>query len=82
MRGRVLLFIVQLVLLLPLCAPAFADLSSAERALRNKDFVTAIKELRAFAEQGDTTAQTHLADIYYFGHGAPQDYSEAAKWYG
>src|SRR5271166_5665373 len=39
-----------------------------------------VKSTRELAEKGYAGAQTHLAHMYYFGHGAPQDYAEARKW--
>jgi TPR repeat protein len=33
------------------------------------------------AEQGDVRAQDHLASMYYYGRGVPQDYTEAVRWY-
>ena len=37
--------------------------------------------LKALAEQGDAKAQYKLGTMYYFGHGVPQDYWEAVRWY-
>lgn len=34
------------------------------------------------AQQGDVDAQFNLAVAFYEGNGVPQDYLEAAKWYG
>ena len=33
------------------------------------------------AEQGDAKAQYELGEDYYFGNSAPQDYTEALKWF-
>ena len=36
---------------------------------------------RVSAEQGDAKAEFRLGDIYYYGQGVTQDYSEALHWY-
>ena len=38
-------------------------------------------KLQAKAEAGDAVAQNNLGWIYTNGHGTPQDYKEAAKWF-
>ena len=40
-----------------------------------------LAEIQKFAELGIDEAQTVLATMYAYGHGAPQDYSKAAYWY-
>ena len=37
--------------------------------------------IRKSAEEGDAAAQDHLGHMYERGQGAPQDYSEAVRWY-
>ncbi len=39
------------------------------------------ESLRAGAEKGDVAAQFNLALAYSQGHGVPQDYAEAVRWY-
>lgn len=41
-----------------------------------------LKKLIESARQGDITAQYNLGVIYFEGKDAPQNYLEAAKWYG
>lgn len=36
---------------------------------------------RPLADQGVTAAQNNLGVLYENGHGVPQNYAEAAKWY-
>ncbi|HYG35341.1 MAG TPA: SEL1-like repeat protein [Clostridia bacterium] len=36
---------------------------------------------RAVAERGDAKLQCCLAEFYHHGHGVPQNYSEALRWY-
>jgi hypothetical protein len=38
--------------------------------------------LKAKAEQGDAQAQTRLGKAFAQGEGVPQDYKQAARWYG
>ena len=37
--------------------------------------------IRRSAEEGDAVAQDHLGHMYEGGHGVPQDYAEAIRWY-
>ena len=41
-----------------------------------------LKKLLEAAQGGDVTAQYNLGVMYFEGQDAPQDYLEAAKWYG
>jgi hypothetical protein len=41
----------------------------------------AVELLVRLAEKGDAEAQHHLGEWYRTGHGVPQDYAEAVKWY-
>ncbi len=45
------------------------------------DYVTAHREWKPLAEQGDVGVQYLLGEFYFDGLGVPQDYKEAAKWY-
>ena len=40
-----------------------------------------INHLEEAAAQGNVDAQVDLGYKYYYGHGVPQDYGEALKWY-
>lgn len=67
---------------------AFAGLVEAEAptakgqaAYQRGDYVTAFKEWRKLAEEGNAFAQNNLAVMYDEGTGAPKDHEEAAKWY-
>jgi TPR repeat protein len=42
---------------------------------------TSLSDLRNSAESGKAVDQFTLGNLYHDGHGAPQDYEEAAKWY-
>ena len=50
-------------------------------AYKRKDFGTAFKELRPFAEQGDAVAQKNLGLMYTHGSDVPKDYKLAVKWF-
>lgn len=41
-----------------------------------------LKKLTEDAQNGDVNAQYNLGVLYFEGKDAPQDYMEAAKWYG
>lgn len=41
-----------------------------------------LKQLKESAQAGDVNAQYNLGVLYFEGKDAPQDYMEAAKWYG
>ena len=60
---------------------AKADFQAGLDAINAKDFVTAIKELRPEAEQGNVDAQYMLGVLYDSGEGVLEDDVEAVKWY-
>ncbi len=62
-------------------APAWADFEAGAEAHDRGDYVTALKEWRPLAEQGDAKAQVNLGWMYLNGHGIPQDDKEAMLWY-
>jgi TPR repeat protein len=57
------------------------DFDKGLRAAQSGDFVTALKEWTALAEQGDASAQYNLGQMYDKGQGVIQDYKEAMKWF-
>ncbi len=57
------------------------DLEIALKALERDDYEAALKGLYPLAEQGDATAQFHLAGMYGLGQGVAQDYVCAYMWY-
>lgn len=56
-------------------------LSTAEKALKEKDYVTAFKLFKPLAEQGNSEAQANLGLMYELGRGVNKDFVEAFKWY-
>ena len=50
-------------------------------AYQKGDYVTAAKEWRPLADEGDAPTQYNLGLMYLDGHGVAQDYAEAAKWF-
>ncbi len=57
-----------------------ADLKSAERAYKKKDYATAFKEFAPAAKQGNAEAEVYLGRMYLLGQGVPKDGEEAIKW--
>ncbi|MCB1743608.1 MAG: SEL1-like repeat protein [Gammaproteobacteria bacterium] len=60
---------------------AAADLDAGVRAYQTGDHVTALREFREAAEQGNALAQSNLGVIYGLGLGVPEDAVESAKWH-
>ena len=58
-----------------------ADFQKGLDAALKGDFVTALKEWRPLAEQGDADAQFNLGQMYSNGRGVIQDYKSALKWW-
>jgi TPR repeat protein len=75
------------ILLLPVisillfCAPVFADFAKGLDAVQKGDFVTALKEWKPLAEQGNSTVHHNLGWMYSNGHGVTQNYKTAVKYY-
>lgn len=55
---------------------------AAEAAHELSDFATTLPLLKPLADQGYAQAQKLLGYMYEFGQGVPQDYFQAADWYG
>jgi len=78
MKTRMVLLV---VLMLFVSTPVRADLKQGMSAYDRGDYVTAFKELKAAAEQGDAEAQMMLGILYAEGEGTLQNYVEAHKWF-
>ncbi len=50
------------------------------KAYNRRDYTTALRIFRQFAEQGDADAQSNLGVMYDNGQGMPQDYVQAYMW--
>lgn len=70
-----------LVLAVLCAAPVWAGFEEGMAAYDRGDYATTVKEWRPLAEQGDRTAQHHLAWLYLIGRGVPQDDEEAVRWF-
>lgn len=57
------------------------QISAGEKALQKENFEEALKLFRPAAIQGNPTAQSYMASMYYTGDGVPQDYTQAFNWY-
>ena len=58
-----------------------ADFQKGLAAAQRGDFVTALREWKPLAEQGNARAQVNLGLMYQKGDGVPQNYKTAVKWY-
>ena len=56
-----------------------ADFQKGLSAAQTGDFVTALREWKPLAEQGDAYAQYNLGLMYFNGLGVPQDEKTALK---
>src|SRR5258708_8440988 len=61
--------------------PALADLEAGKRDYEQRDYTTALKELKLPAEQGNAEAQALLGLMYNLGRGVPLDVDQAMKWF-
>lgn len=75
-------FIFSLAVFLGTAAAARADYIEGLAAYVKGDYVTACKEFKSLAEQGNVKAQMKLGEINFKGHCGPQGEAEAFKWYG
>jgi hypothetical protein len=73
--------IVAAAIFIAFMATARADFQEGLFAILRADYAAALRELGPLAEQGHTGAQYFLGDLYFYGHGVPQDYAEAAHWF-
>ncbi len=58
-----------------------ADFATGLNAYKKGDYVTAAKEWRPLADQGDPAVQFNLGLLYLDGQGVPQDLDQAVKWF-
>jgi len=56
-------------------------LEAGKRAYEQRDYGTALKELKLFAEQGNPEAEALLGLMYNLGRGVPLDVDQAMKWF-
>ena len=74
-----LILTISLFMAVPVIAGQFED---ALKACDRGDHKTEYLLIKPLADQGDATAQYHLGVMYDDGHGVPQDYNKAMRWYG
>jgi TPR repeat protein len=70
-----------LSLLLVAAVPALCDFQAGLDAYQKGDYVTAAKEWRPLADDGDPGSQFNLGLLFLDGHGVPQSYAEAVNWF-
>ena len=51
------------------------------RHYKNKNFLGIVELITKEAEKGDDFAQYKLGEIYYYGHGIGNDYSQSLNWF-
>ena len=72
-----------LIISLFMAGPAIAGpFEDALKACDRGDHMTEYGLIESLADQGNASAQYHLGVMYDDGHGVPQDYNKAIKWYG
>ena len=64
-----------------LTAPAWAGWDEGVAAYHRRDYVTALREWRPLAKQGNAEAQYNLGVMYDKGRGVPRDYAKALQWW-
>jgi len=64
-----------------LSTAALAGLSEGLTAYDKKNYATALKELKPFAQKGNAEAQFKLGAMYGNGLGVERDVAEAVNWY-
>ena len=70
-----------MLLLIAAALPALADFQAGLDAFQKGDYMTAAKEWRPLAEDGDPGSQFNLGLLYLDGHGVPQSSAEAVNWF-
>ena len=80
MRNLVIIAGALMSLTLP-SSVAAQDFDRGVSAYEAGDYLTALRELRPLAEQGDAVAQNYLGVMYYNGQGVPQNYQLAYMWF-
>lgn len=57
------------------------DLATANATFDKKDYRTAIQLYKPLAEQGNTSAESVLGSMYFYGHGVEKDAVRAYMWF-
>ena len=81
MKTRILLFFLILTLCCEIKAQKTETLEDAYEAYNTGNHEQAFRIFSTFAEQGNAKAQNTLGELYQFGLGTAESYTEAAKWY-
>ena len=69
------------ILVFSLASSAWAGVQEGLAAYKDKDYATALVELRAAANSGFSNAQFFLGVMYENGQGVMQNDKEATAWY-
>jgi TPR repeat protein len=82
MRRSISVGLVAIALAFGAANTASADpFSDGYAAYERADYPVALRIWEPLAKKGNCAAQSLLGDMHYYGHGVPQNYTEAAKWY-
>lgn len=60
---------------------ASADMKKALEAIQKRDYETAYELWLPLAEDGSSSAQHNIAQLYRLGKGIPQNFKKASEWY-
>src|SRR5579864_4232251 len=61
--------------------PSQRQLQGARRAIRAKDYTSAMEILRPLASHGNKWAEHYVGIAYYFGEGVEMNHAEALRWF-
>ena len=82
MKQRIRTILVVGVFALALFGGAMAGpFEDGKAAYQSRDYETALRLWRPFADQGNAEAQAGLGWMYFHGQGVAQDYAQAVFWY-
>lgn len=69
------------IALIPVSAPALANVKTGVDAWSRGEYPAAIKEWRSLAIAGDADAQFNMGQAYKLGRGVAVDFKQAESWY-
>src|SRR5260370_16457218 len=67
--------------LVTISSSSAADFATGLNAYKKGDYITAAKEWRPLADQGDSAVQFNLGLLYLDGQVVPKDLDQAVKWF-
>jgi uncharacterized protein len=82
MRRTAAAAVILIISIFMACPTIAGSFDEALEACDRGDHKTEYRLIKPLADQGDASAQYHLGVMYDDGHGVPQDFNEAMRWYG